>query len=94
MKTVFKKMSDEELKLVNSQINDLTETIFAKLENSGVNWFPVVLHSTLNVLAMATEMSRQAGNDDADIVSLTETFCTVLTDEAKRGATIKFTSKN
>lgn len=94
METQFKKMSDDELNRIGTQINDLTETMFDKLTNSGVNWFPVVLHTTLNVLAMATEMSRYGGNPDANLIDLTQTFCKCLIEQAERGATIKFTPKD
>ena len=78
MEVVRNQLSKDEMMNINNKINDVTESIFEKLENSGVHWLPIMVYSMLNVMSVATEMSRQAGNEGADLKDVTQTFCNQL----------------
>lgn len=78
MEVVKQKLSPDEVNNINNKINDVTEAIFDKLENSGVNWLPIMVYATLNVMTVATEMSKHAGNENADLEDITQTFCNQL----------------
>lgn len=83
MEVVRKQLSEDEMMNINNKINDVTEAIFEKLENSGVHWLPIMVYSMLNVMAVATQMSKHAGNADADIEDVTQTFCNQLIEAVK-----------
>lgn len=83
MEVVRQKISPEEANNINNKINDVTEAIFEKLEGSGVHWLPIMVYATLNVLTVATEMSKHAGNENASLEDITETFCNQLMESVR-----------
>lgn len=83
METERLNLSPEEMSAINSKIESLSELIFKQLDNTGANWLPVMVHSVANVMIVATQMSRMAGNKDADVSELTDIFCDELKESVK-----------
>lgn len=83
METERLNLSPEEMSAINSKIESLSELIFKQLDNTGVNWLPVMVHSVANVMVVVTQMSRMAGNKDADVSELTDIFCDELKESVK-----------
>ena len=78
MEVEKKHLTPEEANNINNKINDVTEAIFKELEGSGLLWLPIMVYATLNVMTVATEMSKHAGNENANLKDITETFCNQL----------------
>ena len=69
--------NNEELQNINKNITELTTAICDKLENSGVTWLPIMVYSTLNIMAVAVEMNKKGGVK-TNLVDMTQTFCDEL----------------